>query len=106
METFTPGPYIVKRDERAEFKDNGYRWVIFSLGVENRGTVWDTREIAHVNSAENANLFAAAPDLLAALKELSFRAVSCGLNVGAPVEFVNAITIAQRAIHNAEGKEV
>ena len=40
--------------------------------------------------------------LLEALKELSYQAVRTGINVGAPVEFTNALTMAQRVIYEAD----
>lgn len=76
------------------------------------GAVRAVVEIADVWSIEagkevqiaNATLIAAAPDLLAALKRLSFTAQTSGGVAGRDEELVEAIDVATRTIAKAEGK--
>jgi hypothetical protein len=83
-DTYTPGPWEVNRQEDLSPDGNGYIWAIKGKRKSEEKNVnggWKhyVQNPAYANSEANARLIAAAPDLLAALKQWTSMAINSGL---------------------------
>lgn len=106
MATHTPGPLFV--EDWQDFGAKGFPWVV----AEPQRQDDNMKAIALCEKREDAMLYAAAPELLAALKALSAwhdHSALTGLPDGAPVadwapSFDETVNMVHAAIAKAEGK--